>query len=74
MIKTKNLALGRSGIILSASFNKSNHMLLTIGLILVGLWLIGFVGFHIIGWFIHVLLVVAIVVILLRIIRGKRLI
>lgn len=74
MIKTKNLILGRSDVILSASSNKSNPMLLTIGLVLAALWLIGFIGFHVVGWFIHILLVVAIITILLRIIRGKRLI
>lgn len=46
-------------------------MLLTIGLAFIGLWLIGFIGFHVVGWFIHLLLVVAIIVILARIIRGK---
>ncbi|HBO73692.1 MAG TPA: lmo0937 family membrane protein [Marinilabiliales bacterium] len=46
-------------------------MLLLIGFVLIALWLLGFVAFHVIGWFIHVLLVVAIIVILVRIIRGK---
>jgi hypothetical protein len=46
-------------------------MLLTIGIILIVLWLIGFIGFHAIGWYIHFLLVVAIIMILLRLIRGK---
>jgi hypothetical protein len=46
-------------------------MLLTIGLVFIALWLIGFVGFHVIGWFIHVLLVAAVIMILIRIIRGK---
>jgi len=46
-------------------------MLLTIGIILIALWFVGLVVFPIIGWFIHVLLVVAIIMILIRIIRGK---
>ncbi len=46
-------------------------MLLTIGFVLVVLWLVGFIVFPVIGWFIHVLLAVAIIVFLLRIIRGK---
>ena len=46
-------------------------MLLTMGLILVALWIIGFIFFPLIGWFIHILLVIAIVIILIRIIRGK---
>ncbi|MCX6797786.1 MAG: lmo0937 family membrane protein [Candidatus Falkowbacteria bacterium] len=46
-------------------------MLLTIGLILIVLWLIGFIAFPVLGWFIHILLVIAIIMILLRFIRGK---
>ncbi|MFH1193844.1 MAG: lmo0937 family membrane protein [bacterium] len=46
-------------------------MLLTIGIVLIALWLIGFIGFHVIGWFIHILLVIAIIMLLIRIIRGK---
>ena len=46
-------------------------MLLNIGIVLIVLWLVGVVAFPIIGWFIHILLVVAIIMILLRIIRGK---
>ena len=46
-------------------------MLLTIGLVLIGLWLIGFIAFPVIGWFIHILLVIAIIMILIRIIRGR---
>ena len=46
-------------------------MLLTIGIILIVLWLIGLIAFPVIGWFIHILLVVAIIMILIRIIKGK---
>ena len=46
-------------------------MLLIIGLILVVLWLVGFIVFPLIGWFIHLLLAAAIIVTLVRIIRGK---
>lgn len=46
-------------------------MLLTIGVVLIVLWLIGFIAFPVIGWFIHVLLVIAIIMILIRIIKGK---
>ncbi|MDO8557853.1 MAG: lmo0937 family membrane protein [bacterium] len=49
-------------------------MLLTIGIVLIVLWLVGFIGFHVVGWFIHVLLVIAVIVILTRIIRGKRIV
>jgi hypothetical protein len=46
-------------------------MLYTIAVILVVLWLIGFVTSYTMGGLIHVLLVIAIVVVLLRIIRGE---
>lgn len=48
-------------------------MLWTIAVILMVLWLLGIVSSYTIGGFIHILLVIAIVVVLLRIIQGKRL-
>lgn len=48
-------------------------MLETIVVILVVLWLLGFVTSYTMGGLIHVLLVIAVVVILLRIIQGRRL-
>jgi hypothetical protein len=45
-------------------------MLYTIVVVLVILWLLGLVTSYTIGGFIHVLLVIAIVVVLLRIISG----
>lgn len=47
-------------------------MLYTIAIVLLILWLLGIIGTYTIGWFIHVLLVVAIVLILVRIIQGRR--
>lgn len=46
-------------------------MLETIAVILLILWALGLVSSYTIGGFIHLLLVVAIVIILLRIIRGR---
>ncbi len=46
-------------------------MLTTIAIILLVLWAVGFIGFHALGGFIHVLLVIAIVMLLIRIIRGE---
>ena len=46
-------------------------MLTTIATILVVLWLVGFIGFHVVGSFIHLLLVIAIILVLLRVIKGK---
>jgi len=45
-------------------------MLETIAIVLVILWLLGLVSSYTMGGFIHILLVIAIVVILLRVIRG----
>jgi hypothetical protein len=47
-------------------------MLYTIAVILIVLWLLGLVSSYTIGGFIHVLLVIAIVMVLLRIISGRR--
>ena len=48
-------------------------MLETIAIVLVVLWLLGFVTSYTLGGFIHVLLVLAVVVILIRVIQGRRL-
>ncbi len=48
-------------------------MLWTIAVILVVLWLLGLVSSYTIGGFIHVLLVIAIVMILVQVIQGRRL-
>ena len=47
-------------------------MLWTIAVILVILWLLGLLTSHAMGGFIHILLVVAIVMVLVRIIQGRR--
>lgn len=47
-------------------------MLYTLALILIIAWLLGFVSNVTMGGFIHILLVVAIIVILVRVIQGKR--
>jgi hypothetical protein len=46
-------------------------MLTTIAVILLVLWLLGFVTSYTLGGFIHILLVVAIIMILVRLIRGE---
>ncbi|MEP7267690.1 MAG: lmo0937 family membrane protein [Saprospiraceae bacterium] len=48
------------------------NLLYTIAVVLVILWAIGFLGFHVGGSIIHVLLVLAIVSVLIRVIRGDR--
>ena len=47
-------------------------MLYTIAVILLVLWLLGLVSSYTMGGFIHVLLVVAIIVVLLQVIQGRR--
>ncbi|HEY4494796.1 MAG TPA: lmo0937 family membrane protein [Candidatus Paceibacterota bacterium] len=46
-------------------------MLITIGIILLVLWFLGIVGVYTIGWFIHVLLIIAIIMFLIRVIQGR---
>lgn len=46
-------------------------MLYTIAVILVVLWLLGLVTSYTMGGFIHVLLVIAIIVVLLNVIKGR---
>lgn len=47
-------------------------MLMTVAIILLVLWALGFVTSYTMGGLIHVLLVVAIVVVLVRVIQGRR--
>jgi Family of unknown function (DUF5670) len=49
-------------------------MLSTLLVILVVLWLLGMVSSYTMGGFIHVLLVVAVIVLLVRVIQGRRVI
>ena len=51
---------------------KGDSMLYTIAAVLVILWLVGLVSSYTIGGFIHILLVIAIVIILLRVISGRK--
>ncbi len=47
-------------------------MLYTIAVVLIILWLLGLVTSTTMGGFVHVLLVIAIVVVLLRVISGRK--
>ncbi len=47
-------------------------MLWTIAVVLIILWLLGLLTSYTMGGFVHVLLVIAVVVVLLRIISGRR--
>jgi hypothetical protein len=48
-------------------------MLQTIAIILIILWLLGLVSSYTMGGFIHILLVIAIVIILIRLVQGRSL-
>ena len=48
-------------------------MLWTIAVILTVLWLLGLVSSYTMGGFIHILVVIAVIVVLLQIIQGRRL-
>lgn len=47
-------------------------MLTTIAVVLIALWLLGLVTSYTLGGFIHILLVVAIIVVLIRLIKGEK--
>jgi hypothetical protein len=47
-------------------------MFQTIAIVLIALWLLGLVTSYTMGGFIHILLVIAIIVILVRVIQGRR--
>ena len=47
-------------------------MLLIIAIVLLAAWLLGLVAFHVTAWFIHVLIVVAIIIAILHFVRGPR--
>ncbi len=47
-------------------------MLETIAVVLVILWILGLVSSYTLGGFIHILLVIAVIVVVLRVIQGRR--
>lgn len=49
-------------------------MLGTLAVVLVILWLLGMITSYTLGGFIHILLVIAVVVILIRVISGRRIV
>lgn len=48
------------------------QMLETLAIVLIILWVLGFVSSYTLGGFIHILLVIAAIVIILRVIQGRR--
>jgi hypothetical protein len=51
---------------------KEKYMLYTIAVVLIILWLLGIVTSYTIGGFIHILLVIAIIMILVNLISGRK--
>lgn len=47
-------------------------MFLTIAIILAVLWLLGLIAFHITAWVIHLLIIVAIILFIVHLVRGRR--
>ena len=56
----------------SLAVSKGRHMLGTLAVVLVVLWLLGFFAFHITSAAIHVALVIAVVLVVLHFVRGRR--
>jgi len=54
------------------SKEKKMDLLWTVAVILLIMWLLGLVTSYTLGGFIHILLVLAIVVVLIRVIQGRR--
>jgi uncharacterized protein (DUF58 family) len=50
---------------------KEHQMLETVAILLLILWALGLVSSYTLGGFIHILLVIAVIVILVRLIRGR---
>lgn len=47
-------------------------MLLTLAIILLIAWLLGLVAFHVTAWFIHVLIVIAVVLFIVHFLTGRK--
>jgi len=47
-------------------------MLYTLAVILLILWALGFVAFHVGGGLIHILLVIAVIVVIFQLVSGRR--
>ncbi len=47
-------------------------MLITLAVVLIILWALGFLAFHVAGGLIHLLLIVALIVIVIRLVTGRR--
>jgi hypothetical protein len=62
----------RKAALKNATPTREAPMLYTIAVIMIILWLLGYVSAYTMGGLIHILLVVAIIMILVRLIQGRR--
>lgn len=63
---------GRTETLLNKPMRRNQNMLYTIAVVLIILWLLGFVSSYTIGGFIHILLVIALVLFIVRLISGRK--
>lgn len=56
----------------NTSHERTHLMLMTLAIVLIILWLLGLVTSSTMGGLIHILLVVAVIIILVRLIQGRR--
>ena len=54
------------------NLKENKIMLITIATVLIVLWILGLVTSSAIGGFVHILLVMAIIIVLIRVIQGRR--
>jgi hypothetical protein len=66
------LLIGAAAILYYQRNRRIHIMLYTLAVILIVLWLLGVITSYTMGGFVHILLVIAIVVVLLRVIRGQK--
>jgi hypothetical protein len=62
----------RTAMINVAPHQEGVKMLWTIFVVLLVLWLLGFVGFHVLGAYIHILLLIALIVLVFQLLSGRR--
>jgi hypothetical protein len=62
----------RLGSAIRENASGDSNMLWTLAVILFVLWILGFAVFHVAGGLIHLLLVIAVIVIIFRLITGRR--
>lgn len=72
IIRWQVAAVGAGRRCASGPRHRKGPMLYTIAVVLLILWLLGLLSSYTLGGFIHILLVIAIVMILVRLIQGRR--